>query len=206
MSERTTEFGPLTIAYDGEVLEPRPWTLAQSQWAIELSSSLPAGPVLELCAGVGHIGLVVAHETGRPIVQVDTEPRACALARRNAATAGVAADVRCTDLEQAVGEHERFPLVLADPPYVPADRVDSLPEDPDDAIDGGPDGLDVVRRCLRVAARHLDGHGRVVLQVGGAGQSAVVGHEAGSYGLEAIETQLHGEDRALVLLRVQPFG
>ncbi|MEN3273049.1 MAG: hypothetical protein V7636_1810, partial [Actinomycetota bacterium] len=60
-----TSFGGLEIAFDDGVLTPRPWTIEQSQWAIELLHALPDGPVLELCCGAGQIGLVVAHATGR---------------------------------------------------------------------------------------------------------------------------------------------
>lgn len=201
MSERTIDFGGMTISYDDDVLEPRPWTLAQSRWAAELLADLPDGPVLELCAGAGQIGLAVGRATGRSLVQVDVEPRACDHARRNAAAAGVTVDVRCADLDEAVGEHERFPLVLADPPYIPADAVHELPDDPGSAIDGGADGLDLVRRCLRVAAIHLDDGGVVLLQLGGPGQTEAVTAEAPSYGLEVIGAQTHGGDRSLVLLR-----
>ena len=49
-------FGPVDIRHDDEVLEPRPWTIAQAEWA----SELPAGPMLELGCGAGHIGLAAA--------------------------------------------------------------------------------------------------------------------------------------------------
>ena len=55
---RTMTFGDLEIAYDDRVLTPRPWTALQSEWAAELLESAPAGPVLELCAGAGQIGLL----------------------------------------------------------------------------------------------------------------------------------------------------
>lgn len=201
MAERTTDFGGMTITYDDDVLEPRPWTLAQARWAAELLADLPDGPVLELCAGAGQIGLAVGRATGRSLVQVDVEPKACEHARRNADAAGVTVDVRCGDLEQVVGEHERFPLVLADPPYVPTGEVDDLPDDPDEAVDGGEDGLDLVRRCLRVAAIHLDDGGVVLLQLGGPGQTEAVTAESPGYGLDVVTSQTHGGDRSLVLLR-----
>ncbi|MBI2244007.1 MAG: methyltransferase, partial [Nocardioides sp.] len=54
----TMGFGPLRITFDGRVLRPRPWTAAQSEWAAEILADAPAGPVLELCAGAGQIGLL----------------------------------------------------------------------------------------------------------------------------------------------------
>jgi methylase of polypeptide subunit release factors len=201
MAEQTVDFDGLTITYDDQVLEPRPWTAAQGRWAAKLLVDLPDGPILELCAGAGQIGLLAGRDTGRSLVQVDTDTRACELARRNAAAAGVLSDVRCGDLAEAVGEHERFPFVLADPPYVRSDRMVDLPDDPEHAIHGGDDGLELVRRCLGVASAHLVTDGLVLLQLGGPGQTEAVTEEAPSYGLEVIDAQTHGGDRSLVLLR-----
>lgn len=162
-------FGHLEIRYDAEVLKPRPWTEEQSVWAAKLLADLPAGDVLELCAGVGHIGLLAVQGTTRHLVQVDASARACALARINAAEAGPAGrsvEVREGALEEALAEDERFVLVIADPPWVPSDDVASHPDDPTSAIDGGADGLDGVRACLDVVARHLTDVGAAVLQVG----------------------------------------
>ena len=54
----TVEIGGLAVAYGPDVLTPRPWTLAQSEWARDLLDEVPEGPILELCSGVGHIGLL----------------------------------------------------------------------------------------------------------------------------------------------------
>ena len=64
MTERMA-FGGLTIAYDDRVLRPREWTTAQSDWAAELMVTAPGGPVLELCSGAGHIGLLAVAASGR---------------------------------------------------------------------------------------------------------------------------------------------
>ena len=194
-------FGPVQVEYDDEVLEPRPWTIEQSRWAAALLEDLPGGPVLELCAGAGQIGLVAAVSTGRDLVQVDADDAACAHARRNAARAGVASDVRCGDLDAVLREGERFPLVLADPPYIPADEVDDLPEDPDDAIDGGEDGLDVARTCLAVAAAHVVSGGLVLLQLGTPDQADAIRATAADHGLAVAEVRVVGTDGVLVLLR-----
>src|SRR5699024_7867451 len=77
-------FGGLTISYDHRVMEPRPWTQGQSSWAAELLAKAPAGPVLELCAGVGHIGLVAVQDTQRDVVMVDFSPVTEQFAQHNA--------------------------------------------------------------------------------------------------------------------------
>ena len=199
-------FGPIVVTYDGHVLEPRPWTLAQAEWAAELSVDVPAGPILELCCGAGHIGLAAARLTGRDIVQVDVDGRACALARTNAARNALAAhvEVRQGQLDAAVGAGERFPLILADPPYVPTGQVDHFRDDPVLAIDGGRDGLDVVERCLRVAADHLVEGGAMVLQLRGPEQVAAGTDLAAAAGLAVIGSRHLGRDRGLLALASLP--
>ena len=140
---------------------------------------MPAGDVLELCSGAGHIGLLAVAGTDRHLVQVDADDVACAFARRNAARARTSdaswsVEVRHGWMEEALAAEERFALVIADPPWVRRDETSRHPEDPLSAIDGGADGLDAVRTCLAVIGRHLVPQGAAVLQVGDAGQAAAV--------------------------------
>lgn len=174
---RTCEFGPLRIRYDERVLEPRPWTLAQSEWAAELATDAPDGPILELCTGAGHIGLAAVLLTGRRAVLVDADEAACELALSNAHDAGLAdlVEVRHGPMDQVLRDDERFAVVIADPPYIPSSETGVFPDDPLLAIDGGDDGLDLARLCLEVAAAHVVPGGSVVLQLRDAGQAAVLG-------------------------------
>lgn len=162
----TVDFGGLTIEYDDRVLEPRAWTEAQSRWAAELTREAPPGAVLELCAGAGHIGLLTAALTGRDLVCVDASPVACEFLRRNADRAGLPVEVREGRMDEVIRDGERFPVVVADPPWVRRADVGRYPEDPVLAIDGGADGLELVRGCLEVFARHLVPGGTALLQVG----------------------------------------
>ncbi len=173
---RTCEFGPLRISYDDRVLEPRPWTLAQSEWAAELAADAPDGPLLELCTGAGHIGLAAALLTGRRAVLVDADEAACEFALRNAVAAGIAdrVEVRHGPMDAVLNTDELFAVVLADPPYIPSSETAVFPEDPLRAIDGGDDGLDLARLCLEVAAGHVLPGGPVVLQLRDAGQAEVL--------------------------------
>ncbi len=168
----TMTFGDLTIAFDARVLRPRPWTADQSRWAAELLATAPEGPVLELCAGAGQIGLLAIALAPRSLVCVDLNPAACAFTRENAAREGLAdlVEVREGRLEESVRPDERFALVIADPPWVRRAETGSYPEDPLLAIDGGDDGLDVARACLATAGTHLLPGGSVVLQLGALAQ------------------------------------
>jgi methylase of polypeptide subunit release factors len=164
---RTIAFGPLTISYDETVLKPRPWTFGQSDWAVDLLREAPPGPVLELCCGAGHIGLAVGALTGRDVVLVDASARACKFAQHNAVLAGLegATDVRHALVDAALDHHERFALVLADPPYLPSASTGAFPDDPRHAVDGGADGLSLARLCMDVAARHTEPEAPVLLQL-----------------------------------------
>ncbi|NYE36772.1 release factor glutamine methyltransferase [Nocardioides cavernae] len=177
------EFGPapgsLDIAFDDRVLRPREWTAAQSAWAADLMATTPGGTVLELCAGAGHIGLLAVAANGRRLVCVDASPVACDYARVNAVANGLAerVEVRESRLEEALADDERFPVVIADPPWVPREQTTRYPQDPLTAIDGGDDGLDVARACLEVIDRHLAPGGSAVLQVGTRAQTDLLREE-----------------------------
>lgn len=199
---RFLRFGSLKINYDDRVLLPRPWTEMQSLWAAELSPGAPDGRILELCAGAGQIGLLAALLTDRGLVAVERHEAACGFAERNAREAGLGdrVEVRNVSLEAACEPDETFPIIIADPPWVPAAQTSRFPADPLTAIDGGPDGLDVARACLRVIHAQLDPHGFALLQLGTAEQVEVLREELPN-ALLMTEVRFEG-DRGLVVLVV----
>jgi methylase of polypeptide subunit release factors len=164
----TVEFGPLRITYDDRVLAPRQWTLEQSRWAAELARGAPEGTLLELCCGAGQIGLAAISVVRRRLVCVDANPVACEYTRLNADLAGLGGllEIRTGPFEGVLLPDELFAGIIADPPWVPRAEVGRYPEDPVTAIDGGPDGLELARACVRVAADHLMPGGFTVLQLG----------------------------------------
>jgi methylase of polypeptide subunit release factors len=135
--------------------------------------------VLELGSGAGQIGLLTIHRERRQLVCVDESPVACSYARRNAEAAGLTAlvEIRQRDLDTAADPAELFALVLADPPWVPSEETGAYPDDPPGAIDGGPDGLDVARACVRIAAPHLLPGGSILIQLGTPAQARTLGRE-----------------------------
>lgn len=195
-----TTFDGLQICYDERVLTPRAWTVLQSQWAAALLAELPHGPVLELCAGAGHIGLAAVRRSGRRLVCVDRDPVAAAYAVVNAENAGMAArvEVRQAPIADAVGPAEHYPLVIADPPWVVRADTRQYPADPVGAIDGGVDGLEVARTCVEVAAGHLVPGGALLLQLGDAEQVDDVRGDAGRLGL--VCTEVRSGERGVVAL------
>ena len=166
----TIWFGDLRIDFDARVLRPRPWTMSQSRWSAELLRSVPPGPVLELCAGAGQIGLLALAlaDEERELGLGDVDEVACTYARSNARHSGLAGkvSVRCAPVEEALAPHERFAFIIADPPWVPSGDVTRYPDDPVHAIDGGADGLTTAWECLDVVATHLRSGGSAVVQLG----------------------------------------
>lgn len=128
--------------------------------------------MLELCCGAGQIGLLAVRGTGRQLLCIDADPAACELTARNAEAAGLRelVEVRQGLLAEALRPDERFPVIIADPPWVRREETGRFPEDPTLAIDGGFDGLEVARSCLEVIDSHLAPGGAAVLQLGSVAQ------------------------------------
>jgi len=198
-------FGSLDIDFDDSVLRPRPWTIAQSLWAGELLVDAPDGAVLELCAGVGHIGLALASSVTRDFVLVDVDVNASSHAQANALAAGIAdrVDVRNGLMDEVLTADERFAFILADPPWVRSEELTQFPLDPLLAIDGGQDGLDLARICVEVIGHHLAACGAAILQLGDTNQASSMSDYLASQpqiGLRIEEVRTYGGDGVLVRL------
>jgi release factor glutamine methyltransferase len=196
------DFGGLQIAFDDRVLRPRAWTTAQSRWAAALLPHLPPGDVLELCSGAGQIGLLAVAESQRRLVCVDVNPVAAAYTLRNAESAGLAARVSMREglIGAVLDPDERYPMVIADPPWVPRADTGRFPEDPLLAIDGGDDGMSVVSECLTAIERHLAPAGVALLQLGTPAQVGAVASRLEGTELVPGEVREYGERGVLLRL------
>jgi release factor glutamine methyltransferase len=196
------DFGGLQIAFDSRILRPRAWTENQSRWAAELLPDLPAGTVLELCSGAGQIGLLAISGSSRRLVCVDLNPVAAEYTASNALAAGLRSrvEMRLGRIGDVLAPRERFPLIIADPPWVRRSQTERFPEDPLLAIDGGDDGLRVVQECLTAIARHLAEGGVALLQLGPGDQLKAVRRLLDDMRLRAGQAREY-DDRG-VLLRI----
>lgn len=169
------EFYGLRFVVDRRVLVPRPDTEMLVEVALERSRRRALyGRLLDLCTGSGCVALAFAHErrTWR-ITGVDVSSDALELARENASRLGSVWGLRwlCGDLFAPLSPSERFELVTANPPYIPAGELAGLDRDVRDfeprlALDGGPDGLALVRRIAEGARSFLAPGGVLALEVG----------------------------------------
>ncbi|MFD6259991.1 peptide chain release factor N(5)-glutamine methyltransferase [Micromonospora chalcea] len=171
----TAGFRLLELAVGPGVFVPRPETELLAGWGIERARERTAPLVVDLCSGSGAIALAVAQEVpAARVVAVERSPAALAWLRRNAAgraAAGdrpvevVAADV--TGPELLADLTGRVDVLLCNPPYVPR-SVTVPPEvaghDPDEAVFGGADGLDVIRPVVRRAATLLRPGGAIGIE------------------------------------------
>lgn len=197
---RQVLFGGLAIQFDDRVLEPRQWTTQQAFWAAQLMAEAPAGPVLELCAGVGQIGLLALTLSDRAGVLVDADPIACGHARVNLARARLAdrVEVRNAAARDALAADEQFAVAIIDPPWVPSDAIDRFPADPRFAIDGGPAGLDIAAECLQALSGHLVPGGSVLIQLGTTDQVKQLLVEVADDAAWQVQRIWRHEDRGVV--------
>lgn len=198
----------LEFAWSDDVLRPRRWTALQAQWAVECSGTLPPGPLLELCCGVGTVGLPAVRDSGRSGVLVDGDATACEFARRNARHGGLRQRVRVVQHRVDGGAvptvRTGVHLVLADPPHVSSAEARQLDGDPMHAVDGGDDGLDMVPAVLGTAALHLAVGGLCLLQVRGPAQAEQVAQRLEAIwqdlALQPRDLRVHDDQRAVMLL------
>ncbi len=160
---------------DERVIIPRSYflELLPEQIPHWLPAKKPVKRAVDVCTGSGCLAILLAHQF--PAAKVDAielSPDAAAVAKFNLATHGLAKRVKLhhSDVFDAVPA-VKYDLILSNPPYVPTRELRGLPEEftkePRMALDGGRDGLDIIRKLLRQARERLQPHGLVTLEVGG---------------------------------------
>jgi release factor glutamine methyltransferase len=162
------EFLGRSFRVDARVLVPRPETEEVAGAALE---ALPAGgAALDLCTGSGCIAVSLA--LGRPgarVTAVDVSPGALAVARENGLALGAAVEWLEGDLYAPLPADRRFDVVVSNPPYVPSGELAGLSREvrrePVLALDGGADGLDVLRRVVAGAPARLLPGGALVVEI-----------------------------------------
>jgi release factor glutamine methyltransferase len=205
------EFFGIDFEVTPATLIPRPETELLVEAAIPLGkarSRIRRGPVFaDIGTGCGAIAVALALNVARSDVHaVDLSAEALAVAQRNAERHGVSDRVYLHRGDLLTPLPEYVDVLVANLPYVTTSDWERLPpeirdHEPRSALDGGADGIEVIRELLREAPRFLRPRGCVVLEFG-AGQMAAVTAEArrhfSGYGLEVLP-DLGGIDRALVI-------
>lgn len=148
----------------GELFEGKDFSLVPDPHSV--------GRVLDLCTGSGCLAILAAMTFPSATVDaVDLSPEALALAAENVADHEMGDTVRLLqgDLFAPLAG-EVYDLIITNPPYVDAEAMAALPEEyrhePSLAFAGGPDGLDIVRRILAEAPKHLSAQGGLICEIG----------------------------------------
>ncbi|GAA1944246.1 peptide chain release factor N(5)-glutamine methyltransferase [Agromyces allii] len=203
-------FRSLDLLVGPGVLVPRPETETVAQLAIDALRAVPAeAPIaVDLGTGSGALALALATEVPHARVHaVELSPEAAAWAARNIAEAGVDVGLVIGDLADALPELDGLvSVVVSNPPYVPSAElprdVEVLVHDPDVALYGGADGLDVIR-ALSVRAFALLHPGGTLVFEHFETQSAAIAELLRADGWRAIShhRDLTGRDRATTATR-----
>jgi release factor glutamine methyltransferase len=175
----TAEFHGRAFTCDQRALVPRPETEQLVELALEILHPHLAPTLLDIGTGSSVIALTLALELPSATVHAtDLWPDALALAAENAARHALTDRIVFHQADLLPPGGTKFDLIIANLPYIPADEIPSLsPEvrhDPVTALDGGSDGLDLIRRLIGTAPDHLAPAGALLLEIG-AGQAQTVG-------------------------------
>ena len=219
------EFRGLAFGVDARALIPRPETERLVELAeLEVVGRLIGAPrplgapklrVIDVGAGGGAVVVTLAALLGRrrmldevELVASDVSEDALQLARENAVAHAVGDRIRFERADLLPGsETGRWDVVAANLPYVRSDAIGSLPVaasfEPRLALDGGPDGLEVIGRLLDQLDAALADDGVALLEIGGDQESEVrslVAERLPSWSCE-VERDLGGLPRVAILRR-----
>jgi len=129
--------------------------------------------VVDVCTGSGCLAILLAdHFTKAKIDAIDLSPDALEVAKINVAEHGFAQRITLheSDVFDAVPK-QKYDIILSNPPYEPSKHVNKLPAEyrcePRMSLDGGKDGLDIIRKLLRQSRDRLQPHGIVLIEIGG---------------------------------------
>ena len=201
-----------------DVLIPRPDTETLVENVLQLArnaSGFESPRVLDLCTGSGCVAAAIAHHLkAATVVAIDNSEPALAVARRNVERLGLAERVvlELGDLFEPISrlvDARPFDLIVANPPYIATARIETLDRsvreyEPTAALDGGIDGLAVIRRILEGAPSRLRAGGRVYVEIAfdqaAAALEVARQHEAHFDDVRVLKDHA-GNDRVLTALR-----
>lgn len=157
---------------DQRVIIPRSHIAELLQQRLRPWLRRPVRRVLDLCTGSGCLAVLAAKAFPRARVDAsDISPGALAVAKRNVTLHRLRGRLRLlrSDLFAGLGDR-RYDLVVSNPPYVNAPAMRALPREyryePNLALAGGADGLQLVQSILQLAFDHLEPRGLLVCEIG----------------------------------------
>jgi release factor glutamine methyltransferase len=182
----TVEFLGLTLKSDARALIPRSETEQLCEMLTATDCVWKSGRIADVGTGSGCIALALASKLpDAQVTGLDASDDALALARENAALTNLAARVAFAKSELLAAIEGPLDLIVANLPYIPTAELAALqPEvhrDPSTALDGGADGLAIIRRLLPEAAAKLRPGGTLAMEAG-HDQTAILAAELPAHG------------------------
>jgi release factor glutamine methyltransferase len=170
------EFFGLEFDITPDVLIPRPETELLVEKAIVWLQESPSGrTVADIGTGSGAIAVSIARNVADAhILATDNSEKALEVARRNASKFNVEKQIEFVECDllpansSFINEYPEIDLICANLPYIPTEILQQLPifgREPTLALDGGSDGLDLIRRLLSIAPKWLAANGMMLLEV-----------------------------------------
>ena len=164
-----TEFLGLTIPFSQYTLSPRQETEIMVDNIIRENKGRDNLTVLDLCSGSGCIGLAIAKHLGAAVTIVDISAAAIAVAEQNAKLNNVSVNIVSSDLFENV--EGKYDIIVTNPPYIPSRDCLTLEKevvdyDPILALDGGQDGLDLIRKIVKDSPNYLNKDGLIYMEYG----------------------------------------
>ena len=169
------DFHGLRLAVTPDVLIPRPETEGLVEWAVEILRDQPAPIAADIGTGSGAIACALARSLPKlRVLAVERCAPALAVAALNVRKLELSRRVKLVpgDLLEPLGPlRGRLDLVISNPPYIPSAIVGSLPHEvsgfePRQALDGGADGMTVLRRIITGAPLVLRPRGCLMMEIG----------------------------------------
>jgi release factor glutamine methyltransferase len=207
------EFFGLEFDITPDVLIPRPETELLVEKAIAwLQESAVRRTVADVGTGSGVIAVSIAMNVpDARILATDISHQALEVARKNAIKFDVSHKidfVQCDLLPyhiEALPTERHFDLICANLPYIPTDTLHQLPvfgREPELALDGGPDGLDLIRRLLTMGPNWLAPNGMMLLEIEATRgiQALNLACDMFSRGIIHLHQDLAGRDRLLEIM------
>jgi len=172
------EFFSLDFHLTPGVFIPRPDTESLVLEALEKLQNVSSPRILELCVGSGCISVSLAvQKPDATLTAVDLSPLACEATKQNASRHNVLNSVHVLQGNlfdaldvQSQNENQKYDLLISNPPYVCTHEIERLARDirdfePHAALDGGEDGLDIVRKILDEGPSYVKPGGWCLLEM-----------------------------------------
>jgi release factor glutamine methyltransferase len=168
---KNKEFWSIKFNVDKDVLIPRPETeILVEELVKHFKNCKPL--ILDIGTGSGCIIISLLQELKKSQgIAIDISNKALSMAKRNSKINNTFGRIKFINTSISKFNHFKFDLIVSNPPYIARHQLKNLDEDikkfePKIALDGGNDGLDVIRKVIYKSRKILKNNGMLALEIG----------------------------------------